>query len=61
MSEEQLTTVVKNIIEKNPDAVADYQGGKETAIKFLMGQVMRETKGQVDPDKVLSVLTVNLS
>jgi aspartyl-tRNA(Asn)/glutamyl-tRNA(Gln) amidotransferase subunit B len=61
MSNEKLTTTIQNIIDKNPDAVADYHGGKETAIKFLMGQVMRETKGQVSPGKVLEVLTTTLS
>jgi aspartyl-tRNA(Asn)/glutamyl-tRNA(Gln) amidotransferase subunit B len=35
-------------IEANPKAVEDYRGGKKSAIGFLVGQVMRETKGRAD-------------
>jgi len=40
--------------------VADYQTGKETAIKFLVGQVMRETRGRANPDIVLQYLKEKL-
>ena len=43
---------VGEAIEANPQAVADYKGGKETAAKFLVGQVMKITKGQAKPDLV---------
>ncbi len=43
------------VIENNKTAVADYKAGKETAIKFLVGQVMRATKGRANP-QVLSEL-----
>ncbi len=43
---------VGEAIEANPQAVADYIGGKETAAKFLVGQVMKITKGQAKPDLV---------
>ena len=36
-----------------PKAVEDYRGGKEEALKFLVGQVMRETKGRARPETVL--------
>ena len=35
--------------EANPKAAADYRGGKESAIQYLVGQVMRETRGRADP------------
>jgi aspartyl-tRNA(Asn)/glutamyl-tRNA(Gln) amidotransferase subunit B len=41
---------VGEAIGANPQAVADYMGGKETAAKFLVGQVMKITKGQAKPD-----------
>ena len=41
---------VKEAIEQNPKAVADYWSGKETAAKFLVGQVMKLTRGQAKPD-----------
>lgn len=40
---------ISRVIEENPKAVSDYMNGKETAAKFLVGQVMRLTKGQANP------------
>ena len=41
---------VRQAIDQNPKAVADYWNGKEKAAKFLVGQVMRLTRGQARPD-----------
>lgn len=41
--------VVLKIIEANPQSVADYKGGKDRAIGFLVGQAMKETKGKANP------------
>ena len=43
---------VSDAIANNPKAVADYLGGKDTATQFLVGQVMRITKGQAKPGLV---------
>ena len=43
---------VLEALEANPRAVADYMSGKESAAKFLVGQVMKITKGQAKPDLV---------
>ena len=40
---------IKQAIRENEAAVADYRKGKETAVKFLMGQVMRLSKGEANP------------
>ena len=40
----------------NPRSVADYRGGKEKALGFLVGQVMRELKGRADPQAVNAAL-----
>ena len=45
-------TAVDEAISANPQAVSDYMGGKEIAAKFLVGQVMKITKGQAKPDLV---------
>jgi aspartyl-tRNA(Asn)/glutamyl-tRNA(Gln) amidotransferase subunit B len=37
-------------ISANPRAAEDYRGGKEEAIKFLVGQVMKETRGRAKPN-----------
>ncbi|MBI1957192.1 MAG: Asp-tRNA(Asn)/Glu-tRNA(Gln) amidotransferase subunit GatB, partial [Candidatus Niyogibacteria bacterium] len=52
-----LETVAKKIIEANSAAVVDYKAGKAGAIQFLVGQMMRETKGSANPKKAREVLT----
>ena len=51
---------VREALEANPRAVADYLGGKESAAKFLVGQVMKLTKGQAKPDVVNELVTAAL-
>ena len=53
--------IVKKIVENNPDSVKDYKEGKDRAIKFLMGQVMKETKGQANPKMAMDILQKELS
>ena len=52
----ELETVVGQVIAANSQAVADYRQGKETALKFLVGQVMKATKGQANPQMVNELL-----
>jgi len=49
MSEEELIDIIKKVIEENEKSVNDYKNGNERAIKSLMGQVMKETKGNANP------------
>ena len=49
IDEDKLISIVENIISLNPSSVDDYKQGKDRAVKFLMGQVMKETKGKADP------------
>ena len=48
-------------IANNPGTVADFQAGKENALQFLMGQVMRASKGKANPQKVLAYVREKLS
>lgn len=41
--------VVLKILEENPQSIADYKGGKDKALGFLVGQAMKETKGKANP------------
>jgi aspartyl-tRNA(Asn)/glutamyl-tRNA(Gln) amidotransferase subunit B len=52
--------VGRRVIEANPKAVEDYRGGKESALKFLVGQVMREMKGRTDPNSAAEMLKAAL-
>ena len=47
--EEALRKAIAEVIASNPQSVADYQGGKEKAIGFLVGQTMKAMKGKADP------------
>jgi Asp-tRNA(Asn)/Glu-tRNA(Gln) amidotransferase B subunit len=41
---------------ENPKAVEDYRAGKSAAVQFLVGQVMKRTKGRAKPDAVQPIL-----
>ena len=58
--QDTLRKVIKSIIENNEESVKDYQEGKERAIKFLMGQVMKETKGSANPQIAMNILKEEL-
>ncbi len=45
----ELEAAIVDVINSNTQAVSDYRSGKETALKFLVGQVMRATKGRANP------------
>lgn len=49
MSEEELINIIKKVLEENKKVVDDYKSGNLRAIKSLMGQVMKETKGNANP------------
>src|SRR5207253_5166752 len=51
-----LEAAARHAIAANPAAVADYKSGKETAINFLKGQVMKATRGQANPAVAEEVL-----
>ncbi|MFY9217347.1 MAG: Asp-tRNA(Asn)/Glu-tRNA(Gln) amidotransferase subunit GatB [Tepidanaerobacteraceae bacterium] len=50
--ESQLESIAKQVIENNPKSVEDFKNGKKKALGFLVGQVMKETKGKANPQMV---------
>ncbi len=52
---------VQQAIDENPKAVEDYLGGRETASKFLVGQVMQITRGKANPAIVNDLMQQKLS
>jgi aspartyl-tRNA(Asn)/glutamyl-tRNA(Gln) amidotransferase subunit B len=48
--------IAQVIVAKNPDNVAKYKAGNEGVFKFFVGQVMRETRGQANPQIVNDIL-----
>jgi aspartyl-tRNA(Asn)/glutamyl-tRNA(Gln) amidotransferase subunit B len=51
----------KEVIEKNPENVAKFKAGNEGVFKFFVGQVMRTTRGQANPQAVNDILRHLLS
>ena len=49
--------IVETVVANNPQSVADYKAGKEKAVGFLVGQVMKETKGKANPQVINQMLT----
>ena len=56
MSEDELIEIISNIIENNNKMVQDYKNGNERVLKGLMGLIMKETKGNANPELVTSKL-----
>lgn len=61
VEEDVVLQAVKQSIEENPDAVSDYYEGKKKALNFLMGQVMRITRGKADPGETCKLLEEELA
>lgn len=51
-----LDVIIKKITADNPKVVADYKSGKQAAIMFFVGQVMREMRGKADAKTVIARL-----
>ena len=54
--ENELFEVIDNVIKENSKSVDDFNEGKEKALNFLVGQVMRYTKGRAKPDFVFEAI-----
>jgi aspartyl-tRNA(Asn)/glutamyl-tRNA(Gln) amidotransferase subunit B len=59
-SPDEVWAAIDKAIQAAPKAVEDYKRGKETALQFLLGQVMRETKGRARPESILEALREKL-
>ena len=55
-----LSAAVDDVLAANPDAVADYRAGKAQAVGFLVGQVMKATRGQANAALVQSAVRERL-
>ena len=52
----ELEQIVDAVLAENPKAIEDYRAGKTSAVQFLVGQVMKRTKGRAKPDIVSPLL-----
>ncbi len=51
-----MEAIVRGVVGQHAGPVAEYRAGKETAFNFLIGQVMRATKGKANPKLVNELL-----
>jgi aspartyl-tRNA(Asn)/glutamyl-tRNA(Gln) amidotransferase subunit B len=51
-----LLKIVTEALDNNPQSIEDYKNGKDRAIGFLVGQIMKATKGQANPPLVNKLL-----
>ncbi|HML35102.1 Asp-tRNA(Asn)/Glu-tRNA(Gln) amidotransferase subunit GatB [Sporomusa sphaeroides] len=56
-----IVAIVDGVIAANPQSVADFNAGKEKAIGFLVGQVMKQSKGRANPELVNKLLKERLT
>ena len=52
----EIEKIIKAVISKNQKAVEDFKKGKEGALQFLVGQVIRESRGKANPQIVTNLL-----
>jgi aspartyl-tRNA(Asn)/glutamyl-tRNA(Gln) amidotransferase subunit B len=57
----ELEEIISQVLAANAAAVADFKKGKEQSLKFLVGQVMKATKGQANPQMLNELLRKKLA
>lgn len=60
-NEDEIRNIVKSVLEKHPAEVEKYKSGNEKILGFLVGQVMKETKGKANPQLVNKILREELA
>ncbi len=58
---EQLLPIITEVLDNNEQSVEDFKGGKKQAQGYLIGQIMKETRGQANPGVVNKLLGQELS
>ncbi|MCD7840207.1 MAG: Asp-tRNA(Asn)/Glu-tRNA(Gln) amidotransferase subunit GatB [Erysipelotrichaceae bacterium] len=54
-----LTSIINDVLNQNEQSINDYKNGKDRAVGFLIGQIMKKTKGQANP-KIANQLLIKL-
>jgi len=57
---EELTRIIDEVIAANPDRWQEYRAGKEKSFTFLVGQVMKASRGKANPALVNQLLQERL-
>ena len=55
-SESELINIVESVLKDNQKSISDYKNGKDHALKYLMGQVMKLSKGKANPVRATEII-----
>jgi aspartyl-tRNA(Asn)/glutamyl-tRNA(Gln) amidotransferase subunit B len=61
LSEEDLNILIDKIISENPKPIEDFKKGNSNSVQFLVGLLMRETKGKIDPVKARETILAKIA
>lgn len=59
--EGEIERIVDETLEENPESIEDYKNGKDRALGFLVGQVMKKTRGKANPGIVNKLISKKLN
>ena len=59
--EAQISEIADRVIQANPKSAADFKAGRKQALGFLVGQMMKESKGKANPKIANQILAKKLS
>jgi aspartyl-tRNA(Asn)/glutamyl-tRNA(Gln) amidotransferase subunit B len=57
----ELEAIAAQVIAENAQSIADFKAGKERALKFLIGQGMKISKGRANPQRLEALLRAKIS
>ena len=57
----QLKPIIDEVLSNNPQSVEDFHNGKDLAIVFLVGQIMKQTRGKANPQVVNKLLMASIN
>lgn len=57
---DEVEELIIRVLNQNPASIADYKAGNERALKYLMGQIMKESQGKIDPKLANDTLVTHL-
>lgn len=60
VKDDEIINAAKQAIDENPKAVEDYLTGQKASLNYLVGQVMRITRGKADPGETVKILKENI-
>jgi len=56
----KLQPIIDNVLENNQQSIDDFKNGKDRAVGYLVGQIMKQTHGQANPKVVNKLLMTSL-